>query len=302
MLRNGPGGLRFMPSSLLALAMVVAPACADITRRPPLPKNPAGLSGRTTSPGETDPTPRPSLRTFARACSQRDRYFIWPSPRPPGRATLRLIVQAGSAHEREDERGFAHFVEHLAFGGTRLLPQAWISDFQRKTGVPGPDSNAFTAKESTRYHLDVPARDPAMLRQALLLLQQFSSEVTFAPATVDRLRPAVIEEERQQGAASRLEDQISALAYRGSPYALPVLGNMATIREATTERLRDFYRRWYRPELMAVLVVGDVDPAAIETEVRRLWGGRRPRRPGPHRCPGCPTSPKPASSSCATRG
>jgi zinc protease len=276
MSRSNSLGRRSVATLIAALAV---PACwepepertaapvTDIRRTCPEGVRPAA---------ETDPSPLPrppGLR--AGVLPSGLRTFVLAHGHPKGRASLHLVVKAGSARERPDERGFAHFVEHLAFTGTRLLSEEQVTELRRKAGRAGSDFNAYTNIESTRYHLQVPTADPALLDTALLLLQQVSSDVPFDPATVDRVRPSIIEEERRgRDAEFRLHQRLQAQTFHGSPYGLSPIGDMKLIQQTTPERLRAFYRRWYRPDLMAVVAIGDFDADRVEAEIKRLFGSQ----------------------------
>jgi zinc protease len=270
----------------LTVTVALATGCWDPASELAEPTAQPRDERRTCPEGLARPSPIPDQRPLPLPAGFRHgvlpsglQYFIRSHGRPAGRAALRLVVKAGSAHERPDQRGYAHFVEHLAFTGTRLLSEVQVTELRRKAGQAGQNFNAHTDWESTRYELEVPSRDPVLLNTALLLLQQVSSDVPFDPVTVDRVRPSIIEEERRgQGASGRLQSRHLAATFRGSPYALSILGDMKIVTQATPERLRAFYRRWYRPDLMAVVAIGDFDADQVETEIRRLWGAQ-PRSP-----------------------
>ena len=204
------------------------------------------------------------------------RYYVRENGRPENRAFLRLIVRAGSVLEDDDQRGLAHFVEHMAFNGTEHFEKTELLDYLQGIGMRfGPDVNAYTSFEETVYMLEVPTDDAEILDKALLVLEDWASAVTFEDEEIERERGVVIEEWRGgRGAGARLRDAEIPYRFHGSRYAerLPI-GDPEMLREAPPGRLRDFYRDWYRPDLMAVIAIGDFDPEAIEADIRQRFGG-----------------------------
>ena len=216
------------------------------------------------------------------------RYFIEPNPFPKDRAELRLVVYAGSTQEDDDQRGGAHLVEHMAFNGTRDFPGSALIGFLESAGVQfGADLNAHTAFEETVYKLQVPTDDPAMLPQALQVLDNWAEGILFDPDEVEAERRVVLEEWRnRRGAGSRAWDALRPLLYHQSIYAeRDVIGTEESLTGMSREALVRFYDDWYRPDLMAVMVVGPVDVAAVEAEIQRAFGDNtappdaRPRLP-----------------------
>jgi zinc protease len=212
------------------------------------------------------------------------RYFVRRNARPAGRAELWLAIDAGSAQEDDDQRGLAHFLEHMAFNGTERFPKRELTAWLERSGVRfGADLNASTGFEETVYTLTLPTDDPALLAQGLEVLEQWACCLTLDPAEVAAERGVVLEEWRLgRGAAARVRDRQLPILWQGSRYAerLPI-GDPAVIGAATPEGLRRYYLDWYRPERMAVVAVGDLDPAAWEEAIRgrfaRLAGATGPR-------------------------
>ena len=203
------------------------------------------------------------------------RYYVRANGRPENRAFLRLVVRAGSVLEDDDQLGLAHFVEHMAFNGTRNFEKTELLDYLQGIGMRfGPDVNAYTSFDETVYMLEVPTDDPEILDTALLVLEDWASGVSLEDEEIERERGVVIEEWRgDRGAGARLRDAEIPYRLHGSRYAerLPI-GDPEMLREAPPERLRDFYRDWYRPDLMAVVAVGDFDAAEVEAEIRERFG------------------------------
>lgn len=218
------------------------------------------------------------------------RYAVCPNAEPERRASLRLLVRAGSLHETERQRGYAHFVEHLAFDGTRLFPgQTLHAELQRQGLARGPDVNAHTHPDRTIYRLNLPNPAPDRLRSALQVLREFADGLTFDPAEVDRERGVVLIEKR-----TRDEEQFERNAaflgflFPGRPLASPdAFGNEETLQAATAAQLRDFYRTWYRADNLVVVAVGAFDPAQAVREIEAMFATMpRPDTPLPSMDPG----------------
>jgi zinc protease len=200
------------------------------------------------------------------------RYWIRENREPKNRAELRLVVDAGSVLEDEDQRGLAHVVEHLAFNGTTHFPQQKLVDFMESIGMRfGSDLNAFTSFDNTTYVLQVPMDSPAIVENAFLILEDWAHNVTFDPKAIDKERGIIVEEWRLgQGADTRIRDKQIPVLLKGSRYAerLPD-GRKEVIETFAYDTLKRFYRTWYRPNLMAVVAVGDFDRARIEDLIKK---------------------------------
>src|SRR5262245_61933622 len=194
------------------------------------------------------------------------RYYVRPNGKPAHQAELRLVVRAGSVLEDDDQPGVAHFVEHMEFEGTRHFPGQGIIKFLGDLGLAiGPDANAVTSYNDTQYTLRVPTDAPGVLDRALLVLEDWANAATFNQDAIDRERGIVLSEWRMHlGAEERTQDKVLRAQLEGSRYAdrLPI-GRPEIIEHVQREQLVRFYRDWYRPDLMAVIVVGDVDRNAV---------------------------------------
>jgi zinc protease len=203
------------------------------------------------------------------------RYYVRANGRPAQRAELRLVVNAGSVLEDADQRGLAHFVEHMAFNGTRNFERQDLVDYLESIGMRfGPDLNAYTSFDETVYELLVPTDDADVLERAFDILEDWAWGVTFVPAEVEKERGVVIEEWRTgRGAGARILDQQLPVLFRGSRYAerLPI-GRLETLQTFTHDALERFYQDWYRPDLMAVVAVGDFAPRDVERMIRERFG------------------------------
>jgi zinc protease len=195
------------------------------------------------------------------------RYYIRPNKKPEKRAELRLVIKAGSVLEDDDQQGLAHLVEHMAFNGTKHFPKHDLIQFIESLGMRfGADLNAYTSFDETVYMLQVPTDKPETMDRALLILEDWARNVTFDETEIDKERGVVMEEWRiRRGAGARMLDKIFPIMLKGSRYAdrLPI-GKPEIIQGAKYDRLKKFYTDWYRPDLMAVVAVGDFDKAAIE--------------------------------------
>jgi zinc protease len=208
------------------------------------------------------------------------KFYIRKNGRPEKRVSLRLAVKAGSLEENDDQLGLAHLIEHMAFNGSEHFKSGEVFTYFERVGARlGPHVNASTSFDETIYMLDLPTDQGDVLAKGLTALADFAGGLTFDPKEVDKERGVVIEEWRGSlGAGSRIRDKQIPIIFYKSRYAdrLPI-GKPEIIRNAPVAKLREFYDTWYRPERMAVLVAGDIDPAAIETSIRSTFGGLRDR-------------------------
>lgn len=201
--------------------------------------------------------------------------YVRENPEPRDRAELRLVIRVGSVLEEEDERGLAHLVEHMAFNGTERFEKQEIVDYLESIGMRfGPDVNAYTSFDETVYMLTVPTDSAARLETGLDILEEWAKAIAFDPAEVEKEIPVVVEEWRlRRGAGMRTLEEHLPVLLEGSRYAerLPI-GQRETIESATDEKLRGFYERWYRPDLAAVIAVGDFDLEPMVEGFRERFG------------------------------
>ena len=204
------------------------------------------------------------------------RYYIRKNLKPEKRAELRLVVNAGSTLETDDQLGFAHFVEHTAFNGTTHFAKNDLVKYLQSIGVRfGADLNAYTGFDETVYILPIPTDTARLVDQAFTILEDWARGQVFDSAEVVNERGVVREEWRLgKGAGDRMLHQWLPVALKGSLYAdrLPI-GTEQSIMSATSARLRAFYKNWYRPDLQAVVAVGDFDPAQIEAQIKKHFSG-----------------------------
>jgi zinc protease len=203
------------------------------------------------------------------------RYYIRQNSRPEKRAELRLVVNAGSVLEDDDQQGLAHFVEHMAFNGTRNFAKQELVSYLESIGMRfGADLNAYTDFDETVYMLQVPTDSLRPLATAIQILEDWAHGVTFDPAEIEKERGVVLEEWRGRlGAGERMRRQYFPTLFQNSRYAdrLPI-GTPEVIQGFAPEQLTRFYRDWYRPDLMAVVAVGDFDKDVVERLIRDHFG------------------------------
>jgi zinc protease len=202
------------------------------------------------------------------------RYTVVPHPSPKGDVSLRLMVNAGSLDEQDDERGFAHFVEHMAFNGSRQHPAGTLRQLFQGLGLSfGADLNASTGYTYTQYLLDLPDQRASDLDLALGVLRDYADGLLFPPDQVARESGVVISElNARDSAGRRASTQLVNVVFARTRLPSREVGGVAEILHgATAERLRAFYRRNYTPERMTVILVGPVDPAAAVEKIRATF-------------------------------
>ncbi len=211
-------------------------------------------------------------------------YYIRKNSRPEKKVELRLVVKAGSILEDDDQQGLAHFTEHMAFNGSKNFKKNDLVSFLQSIGVEfGADLNAYTSFDETVYILPIPLDKKENLDKGFLVLEDWASTVAFDNAEIDKERGVVLEESRLgKGANDRMNKVIYPKLFEGSKYAerLPI-GKEDILKNFKYDVIKRFYKDWYRPDLMAVVVVGDLDPAEaekmIKTHFEKLKNPAKPR-------------------------
>ncbi|MFC3097405.1 M16 family metallopeptidase [Alteraurantiacibacter palmitatis] len=200
------------------------------------------------------------------------RYIIRPNATPAAQGMVYLWVNAGSLGEEPDQAGYAHFLEHMAFNGSANVPEGEMIRLLEREGLAfGPDTNASTTFDRTIYQLNLPRNDAGLLDTALMLMRETASNLTLAPEAVAREIGVIQSEIRVRDTYQQRAflDRLKFL-YPGSAFAQNwVGGTPETIAAATSQRLRDYYERWYRPSNTAIIVVGEFDADAAEAAIRR---------------------------------
>ena len=212
------------------------------------------------------------------------RYAVRRNALPAGQVSIRIRIDAGALHEADNERGWAHFLEHMLFRGTQNYPDRRAREIWQQLGASfGSDSNARTDATNTVYVLNLPhaAREP--LDTSLAVLAEMMSQARIEPAAVEAERPVVLAEKRRRPEISvRISEISQRLFYAGLRYGQrDTIGTDETLNGATAEGLRAFYRRWYRPDRTTIVMVGDADPAMMEELIRIRFGGWRAEGPAP---------------------
>ncbi len=202
-------------------------------------------------------------------------YYIRQNQQPKQRAEFYIAQNVGAILENDDQNGLAHFLEHMAFNGTKNFPDKMIIEYFEKIGVKfGSNINAYTSLDETVYNLsDVPTVRESVIDSALLVLHDWSGFISLLGEEIDSER-GVIREEWRTGAGPerRMWKASNYLKYPGSQYAKrDVIGDTAVINNFSHETLRDFYRKWYRPDLQAILIVGDVDVDQVEAKIKTMF-------------------------------
>ncbi len=209
------------------------------------------------------------------------RYYVRKNIGPANRAELRLVVDAGSLLEDDDQRGLAHFVEHMAFNGTKRFPKRRLIEYLESVGMTfGGDINASTSFDETIYMLTVPT-DRVVLDTAMMILEDWAQNISFEAEEVEAERGVILEERRMREGPQLRQMQRHAPVISGNRYAqrMPI-GTGYVLKNAPREALVRYYRDWYRPDLMTIVAVGDFDPAQMEAMIVERFG-KIPKRTTP---------------------
>jgi zinc protease len=202
-------------------------------------------------------------------------YYIRKNVKPEKRVELRLAVNAGSVQEDDNQLGLAHLVEHMCFRGTKSFPKADLLHYLQSVGSSfGPDINAYTAFDETVYMLSLPTDATDTLANGLKIMREWAQDVNFDPADIDTERGVVVEEWRLgRGANQRMLDKFLPVVFKDSKYALRLpIGTKESVETMSYDTIKRFYHDWYRPDLMAMIVVGDIDPDKMEQTIRTEFG------------------------------
>ncbi len=212
-------------------------------------------------------------------------YYIKQNAKPENRVEFRLAVNAGSVLEDEDQQGLAHFTEHMCFNGTEDFKKSDLVDYLEKSGVDfGADLNAYTSFDQTVYMFQMPSDRQGLIDSGFMVLENWAHKVSFDNEEIDKERGVVREEWRLGlGAQERMMKEYIPVLFSGSQYAkrLPI-GQIDIIDTAHYDVVKRFYKDWYRPDLMAVIVVGDIDPKMAEEQIKnhfsKIKGPKKERK------------------------
>ncbi len=212
------------------------------------------------------------------------RYVIRANQEPKDRAALRLLIEAGSLHERDDQQGLAHFLEHMAFNGSVNFPPGSLIEFFQRLGMNfGGDTNASTGFDRTLYLLDLPDTRESTLVDGLKVFADYAGGLSLGKEEIDRERGIILSEKRTRDSVgyrtfvASFEFMLNGTKF---PQRLPI-GTADVIQNAPRERFVEFYDTWYRPELMSVVIVGDIDPEKTEQKIIAAFSPLKARAPGP---------------------
>jgi zinc protease len=201
-------------------------------------------------------------------------YYIRKNTKPENRVELRLAVNAGSILEEESQVGLAHFTEHMAFNGSKNFPKNELVKYLQSIGMTfGGDLNAYTSFDETVYRLTVPLDDPEHFNKGMQVLADWANGLLLEGKEIDAERGVIIEEWRLGlGADDRMRKKWFPVAFANSRYAdRTPIGTLENLKAFKHETLRNFYKTWYRPNLQAVIVVGDIDIDATEAKIKELF-------------------------------
>ncbi len=204
-------------------------------------------------------------------------YYIRHNEWPEHKANFYIAQRVGSIQENDDQRGLAHFLEHMAFNGSEHFPDSTILEYTRSLGVEfGSNLNAYTSIDQTVYRIcDVPTKRATAIDSCILILKDWSNGLTLAGKEIDKERGVIHQEwQLNEGPGQRMYQKILPRLYPGSKYGhrLPI-GLMEIVDNFPHKALRDYYKKWYRPDNQAIIVVGDVDVDHVEAYIKKLWKG-----------------------------
>ena len=202
-------------------------------------------------------------------------YYIRRNTYPKNRVEFRLAVNAGSNQENDNQQGLAHFTEHMAFNGIEGFPGNSMVDELRSKGVVfGADLNAYTSFDETVYMIPMPTDDPGNIDLGLKILKGWAAGLLYDNKEIDEERGVIIEEYRLGlGADDRMRKEYWPILMKDSRYAdrMPI-GKLDILQTFDYQVIKDFYKDWYRPDLQAVIVVGDIDVKVVEDKIKVMFG------------------------------
>ncbi len=208
------------------------------------------------------------------------RYAILPTDIEADAVSMRFVVNVGSLREDDQERGYAHLIEHIAFEGAGAMNAEDIGSLFQELGLSlGSDVNRFTTHHYTSYRLELKNGASVSLERALDLYRGFADGIRFDPSSIEKQRAIVLAEKlRYDQPLAQFSEFAFGQTLKGTQYGeRPIVGSEDSLEEATRERLVRFYEKWYRPELMTLFVVGDVDPDALERQIGQHFRSLRSR-------------------------
>ncbi|MXV49535.1 insulinase family protein [Pedobacter sp. HMF7647] len=242
-----------LPASNSAFAQVKKPAAATAKPGVLLPMDPAIKTGKLAN-GFT--------------------YYIRKNTEPKNRAQLYLVVKAGSILETDQQQGLAHFMEHMSFNGTRHYPKNELVNYLQKSGIRfGADLNAYTSFDETVYQLPLPTDSADVFKNGIQIMRDWAQDASLDPSEIDKERGVVLEEKRLgKGAQQRMQNKYLPMIFNGSRYSTRIpIGTEEVLKNFKPETIRQFYQTWYRPDLEALIVVGDINVAQVEQMIKQKF-------------------------------
>ena len=285
--------LRAGPLLAAALALTAPQALAQAPGAAPAVKLAPGQWPQALSDLRADPAVR-----FG-ALPNGLRYALRKQSIPPGQTAFRLWFGTGSMMETDAQQGLAHFLEHMAFNGSKTVKEGEMVKILERLGLAfGPDTNAATSFSDTTYQLDLPRSDAETVDTAIMLLRETAFNLTIAPDAVDRERGVVLSEERARdtpGYRTSIARMTFLLKDQRLPTRLPI-GKVEVLKTAPASQIADYYARWYRPDRAVFVAVGDFDLDAMEAQIKAAFGGWTAKTPPPPEPEQGPVAPRRAEA------
>ncbi len=270
----------FLYGGLAVLLIAGSPAFAQKKKAANVIKQPSAVSKTTDTTIPNDPNVK--IGKLANGLT----YYIRKNTEPNKRAELYLANRIGSLMEDDDQQGLAHFTEHMAFNGSKDFPKNEMINYLQKAGVRfGADLNAYTGFNQTVYQLPIPTDSVEVFKTGFKILANWAGKISMEGEEIDKERGVIIEEDRQRGkdAKDRMSKQLLPLLLKGSRYENRIpIGKVDILTNFTHDKIRNFYRDWYRPNLQAVIAVGDFDVAQVEQMIKDNFSElKNPANPRP---------------------
>lgn len=292
--------LRQSAATLLLLVLILLAACQPQDSAPQVAVSQPASASTAIPPPYADVAPRKGPHVLDWPTQESDlksdpavrygrlangmRYAIMANHTPPGTVSFRMRFDVGSLMEQDDQRGLAHFIEHMAFNGSKNVPEGEMVKMLQRHGLAfGADTNAYTSFDETVYMLDAPNVQPDTVRTAFFLMRELAGNLTFDPAAVERERGVILSEARLRDTPQyRAEVAENAFEFPHARFSQrEPIGVLDVVRHAPAQRLRDLYDAYYRPDRAFFVVVGDVDVDAMEAKIRKTFGDWHNTHPDP---------------------
>lgn len=267
----------FVKSSFLAIILAIAAFPVTLEAQTPAPVAESAPAATAWGHPVNDLTPDPAIRYGVLPNGLK--YAIRQNNTPKGGASMRLRIGVGSIAEADNERGIAHMLEHMAFNGSKNVPEGEMIKMLERLGLAfGPDTNASTGFDQTVYMLELPRTDDEIVDAALMLMRETASELTISSASLDRERGVILSEMQTRNSPQlrQAQQQLSDIL-PGAPFGkrFPI-GTQEVLKNVSAETIRNFYQRYYRPDNATLVLVGDFDVDKIEAKIRARFASWKP--------------------------